>query len=105
MKTLIIAALVTVGIASTSLAQQRSVRDMATEMRAQYGQTFEACQSLASIQRLSSERRRRNRRPRGHDVHLGLHHGQADLKPRSCRSSCNRYEAYGARIMRAPYLT
>jgi hypothetical protein len=48
MKTLIITALVTVGIASTSFAQQRTVRDMVTEMRAQYGQTFEACQTLAA---------------------------------------------------------
>lgn len=48
MKTLIIAAVVTVGIASTSFAQQRTVRDMMNDMRATYGQTFEACQDLAT---------------------------------------------------------
>jgi hypothetical protein len=48
MKTLIIAAFVTVGIAGTAFAQQRTVRDMVTEMQAKYGQTFEACQTLAA---------------------------------------------------------
>jgi hypothetical protein len=50
MKALVIAALVTVGIGSTAVAQQqqRSVRDMMNDMRARYGQTFEQCQALAT---------------------------------------------------------
>jgi hypothetical protein len=51
MRPLIIAAttLVTVSIASTALAQQqqRSVREMMSEMKARYGQTFDQCQELA----------------------------------------------------------
>jgi len=39
--------LITVSIAGTALAQ-RSVSDQMTEMKAKYGQTFEACQSLAT---------------------------------------------------------
>ena len=48
MKALAIAALVTVGIASTAVAQQRSVRDMMNDMKTRYGQTFEQCQALAT---------------------------------------------------------
>jgi len=49
MNALVIALLVTVGIASTALAQQqRSVRDMMNDMKARYGQTFEECQALAT---------------------------------------------------------
>jgi hypothetical protein len=49
MNALVIAILVTVGIASTALAQQqRSVRDMMNDMKARYGQTFEQCQALAT---------------------------------------------------------
>jgi hypothetical protein len=49
MKALVIAAFVTVGIGSTALAQQqRSVRDMMSDMKARYGQTFEQCQALAT---------------------------------------------------------
>jgi hypothetical protein len=40
-------ALVTVTIASATLAQQRTVSDMMNDMKARYGQTFEQCQSLA----------------------------------------------------------
>ena len=47
MKALIVAALVTVGIGSIAVAQQRTVRDMVNDMRARYGQTFEECQALA----------------------------------------------------------
>jgi hypothetical protein len=43
-----IAALVTISIASAAHAQQqRKVRDMITDMKARYGQTFEQCQALA----------------------------------------------------------
>ena len=49
MKALVITALVTVGIASSALAQQqRSVRDMMNDMKARYGQTFDQCQALAT---------------------------------------------------------
>jgi len=49
MNALVIAALVTIGISSTALAQQqRSVRDMMNDMKARYGQTFEECQALAA---------------------------------------------------------
>src|SRR5215510_2618375 len=49
MNALVIALLVTVGIGSAALAQQRwSVRDMMIEMKARYGQTFEQCQALAT---------------------------------------------------------
>jgi hypothetical protein len=49
MKALVVAALVTVGIASSALAQQqRSVRDMMNDMKARYGQTFDQCQALAT---------------------------------------------------------
>ena len=49
MNAFVIAILVTVGIASTALAQQqRSVRDMMADMKARYGQTFEQCQALAT---------------------------------------------------------
>ena len=47
MNVLIIAILVTVGIGSTAIAQQRSVRDMMNDMKARYGQTFDECQALA----------------------------------------------------------
>ena len=48
MKALVIAVLVT-AIAGTALAQQRrSVREMMTEMKAKYGQTFDQCQTLAA---------------------------------------------------------
>ena len=48
MNALVIAALVTIGISSTALAQQqRSVRDMMNDMKARYGQTFDECQALA----------------------------------------------------------
>ena len=43
-----IAALATISIASTALAQQRSVRDMMNDMKARHGQTFEQCQALAT---------------------------------------------------------
>jgi hypothetical protein len=43
-----IAALATVSIASTALAQQRSVRDMANDMKAKHGPTFDQCQNLAA---------------------------------------------------------
>ena len=47
MNALAIAALVTIGISSTALAQQqRSVRDMMNDMKARYGQTFDQCQAL-----------------------------------------------------------
>jgi len=48
MNTLVIAVLVTVGIGSTALAQQRNVRDMMNDMKARYGQTFDQCQALAT---------------------------------------------------------
>ena len=49
MNAFVIAVLVTVGIGSTALAQQqRSVRDMMTDMKARYGQTFDQCQALAT---------------------------------------------------------
>ena len=48
MNALIIAVLVTVGIGSTALAQQRNVRDMMNDMKARYGQTFDQCQALAT---------------------------------------------------------
>jgi len=48
MNALVIAALVTVGIGSTAVAQQRSVRDMMNDMKARYGQTFDQCQALAT---------------------------------------------------------
>jgi hypothetical protein len=48
MNALVIAALVTVGIGSTAVAQQRSVRDMMNDMKTRYGQTFEQCQALAT---------------------------------------------------------
>jgi hypothetical protein len=48
MNALVIAVLVTVGIGSTALAQQRSVRDMMNDMKARYGQTFDQCQALAT---------------------------------------------------------
>ena len=47
MKALVIAVLVTVGIGSAAVAQQRNVRDMMNDMKARYGQTFEECQALA----------------------------------------------------------
>jgi hypothetical protein len=49
MRALIIAvtALVAVSIASAAFAQQRSARDMMSEMKAKYGDTFERCQQLA----------------------------------------------------------
>jgi hypothetical protein len=58
MNALAIAALVTIGISSTALAQQqRSVRDMMNDMKARYGQTFDQCQALAVSRgyRLSDE--------------------------------------------------
>ncbi len=49
MNAFVIVVLVTVGIGSTALAQQqRSVRDMMTDMKARYGQTFDQCQALAT---------------------------------------------------------
>ena len=52
MRALIVAvtALVTFSIAGAALAQQqlRSVRDMMTDMKARYGQTFDQCQALAT---------------------------------------------------------
>jgi hypothetical protein len=48
MRSLIIATLVTAGIASTAVAQQRTARDMMSDMRAKYGKTFDECQSLAT---------------------------------------------------------
>jgi len=47
MKAVVIAALVTVGIGSIAVAQQRTVRDMMNDMKTRYGQTFEDCQALA----------------------------------------------------------
>jgi hypothetical protein len=49
MRALIVAVtlLASVSIASTAFAQQRSVREMMSEMKAKYGDTFERCQSLA----------------------------------------------------------
>ena len=47
MKAVVIAVLVTFGIGSAAVAQQRSVRDMVNDMKARYGQTFEDCQALA----------------------------------------------------------
>jgi hypothetical protein len=49
MNALVIAVFVTVGIGSSALAQQqRSVRDMMSDMKARYGQTFDQCQALAT---------------------------------------------------------
>ena len=48
MKALVIAALVTVGIGSVAVAQQRNVRDMINDMKTRYGQTFDQCQALAT---------------------------------------------------------
>jgi hypothetical protein len=48
MRSLTVATLVTVSIAGTALAQQRSARDMMSDMRAKHGKTFEDCQSLAT---------------------------------------------------------
>jgi len=49
MNALVIAVLLIVGITNTALAQQqRGVREMMSEMRARYGQTFEQCQALAT---------------------------------------------------------
>ena len=48
MKALVVAVLVTVGISSAAVAQQRSVRDMINDMKARHGQTFEECQALAT---------------------------------------------------------
>lgn len=46
--TVAIAVLATTSIASTALAQQRSVRDMMNDLKARHGQTFEQCQALAT---------------------------------------------------------
>jgi hypothetical protein len=46
--TVTVAALATISIASTALAQQRSVRDMMNDLKARHGQTFEQCQALAT---------------------------------------------------------
>ena len=50
MRRLIIAAtaLVAVHIASAAFAQQRTVNDMMSDMKARYGQTFDQCQALAT---------------------------------------------------------
>jgi hypothetical protein len=49
MRSLVIATLITAGIAGTAFAQQqRSARDMMNEMKAKYGKTFDECQSLAA---------------------------------------------------------
>jgi len=48
MQALAIAIFVALGIGSAAHAQQqRSVREMVTDMKARYGQTFEQCQTLA----------------------------------------------------------
>jgi hypothetical protein len=48
MPALVLAIIVTIGVSTTALAQQqRSVRDMMTDMKARYGQTFDQCQALA----------------------------------------------------------
>jgi len=47
MKVVVIAVLVTFGIGSAAVAQQRNARDMMNDMKARYGQTFEECQALA----------------------------------------------------------
>ena len=41
-------AIATISIASTALAQQRSVRDMMNDLKSRHGQTFEQCQALAT---------------------------------------------------------
>ena len=46
--TVTVAALATISIASTALAQQRSVRDMMNDLKARHGQTFDQCQALAT---------------------------------------------------------
>ena len=48
MKALVIAVLVTAGIGSVAVAQQRTVREMMNDMKARYGQTFDQCQALAT---------------------------------------------------------
>jgi hypothetical protein len=50
MRRLIMAAtaLVTVSVVSPALAQQRTVSDMMSDMKARYGQTFDQCQALAT---------------------------------------------------------
>lgn len=49
MRALIVAvtALVTVSVATTAFAQQRTAREMMSDMKAKYGDTFERCQTLA----------------------------------------------------------
>jgi hypothetical protein len=48
MKAVAIATLIALGIGSTAVAQQRTVRDMMNDMKARYGQTFDQCQALAT---------------------------------------------------------
>jgi len=48
MKALVVAVLVTFGVGSAAVAQQRNVRDMMNDMKTRYGQTFEECQALAT---------------------------------------------------------
>jgi len=48
MKAVAFAALIALGIGSTAVAQQRTVRDMMNDMKARYGQTFDQCQALAT---------------------------------------------------------
>jgi hypothetical protein len=49
MRALVIATLFIAIIDTTAFAQQkRNPRDMMTDMKAQYGQTFEQCQTLAT---------------------------------------------------------
>jgi hypothetical protein len=48
MHAMVIAIFVAIGILSTAQAQQqRTVRDMVSDMKARYGQTYEQCQALA----------------------------------------------------------
>jgi hypothetical protein len=49
MRALPLAIIFAVGIGSTALAQQqRTVRDMMTDMKTRHGQTFDNCQALAT---------------------------------------------------------
>ena len=46
--TIAIAALATISIADSALAQTQRVRDAMNEMKAKYGATFDQCQTLAT---------------------------------------------------------
>ena len=49
MRALVITTVLIASIATTALAQQkRNAREMMTDMKARYGQTFDQCQSLAT---------------------------------------------------------